>query len=512
MQTPSATVPARSALPGVARALLDAVLARWVHIGTLTVRYANGVQKTYGRGPTPRAGLVIRTAGAERRLAANPALALGESYMNGELDTLDCSLHQLLDILFLNCCSKEHPAERWLEKARWIARRWNQRNSASQARRNVSHHYDLDARLYALLLDDDRQYSCAYFPKGDESLSEAQTLKKRHIASKLQLNRDGLHVLDIGCGWGGMALYLAREHNAQVTGLTLSMEQLKVARERAAREGLQDRVRFELLDYRDWRTPVDRIVSVGMFEHVGINHYATFFETVRDALHDDGVALIHAIGQSTTPTSTNPWIAKYIFPGGYSPALSEVLAAVEHSGLWATDIEILRLHYATTLAHWRENLARHQTQLRVLYNERFMRMFEFYLAGSELSFRRLRLINWQLQLTRRVDTLPLSRDYMFEQERAAAAAVSAGRPGRRLGTTNPSTIKLDEDHAIHETMDLGVAGDELRLRRQRTERSGHDAGCRHLADQPGSPCLECQESDSGALRLQRARAEDRQGR
>ena len=307
-----------------------------------------------------------------------------------------------------------------------------------------------------------------------------------------------------------MALYLAREHNAQVTGLTLSMEQLKVARERAAREGLQDRVRFELLDYRDWRPPVDRIVSVGMFEHVGINHYATFFETVRDALHDDGVALIHAIGQSTTPTSTNPWIAKYIFPGGYSPALSEVLAAVENSGLWATDIEILRLHYATTLAHWRENLARHQTQLRALYDERFMRMFEFYLAGSELSFRRLRLINWQLQLTRRVDTLPLSRDYMFEQERAAAA--SAGRPGQRLGTTKRSTIQLDEDHAIHETMDLGAAGDELRLRRQRTERSGHDAGCRHLADQPGGLCLECQEPDSGALRLQRRRAEDRQGR
>ena len=188
MQTPSAAVPARSPLTGVARALLDAVLSRWMHIGTLTVRYANGVQKTYGHGHTPRAGLVIRTAGSERRLAANPALALGESYMNGELEPLDCSPHQLLDIQFLNCSSREHPAERWLEKARWITRRWKQLNSASQSRRNVSHHYDIDGRLYALLLDDDRQYSCAYFPKGDESLSEAQTLKKRHIASKLQLN------------------------------------------------------------------------------------------------------------------------------------------------------------------------------------------------------------------------------------------------------------------------------------------------------------------------------------
>ena len=508
MQAPFADAYTRTPLMGASRTLLDAVLSRWVRIGALTVRYANGAQKTYGGGTGPRAGLVIRTAGAERRLATNPALALGESYMNGELDPLDCSLQQLLDILFLNSSNREHPAERWLEKLRWIARRWNQLNSASRARRNVAHHYDLDERLYALLLDDDRQYSCAYFRSGEESLSEAQTLKKRHIASKLQLNRDGLHVLDIGCGWGGMALYLAREHNAQVTGLTLSVEQLKVARERAAREGLQDRVHFELLDYREWREPVDRIVSVGMFEHVGINHYATFFKTLRNTLKDDGVALIHAIGQSTSPTSTNPWIAKYIFPGGYSPALSVVLTSVEHSGLWATDIEILRLHYATTPAHWRANLARHQTQLRAMYDERFMRMFEFYLAGSELSFRRLRLINWQLQLTRRVDALPLSRDYMFEQERAAAAL--AMHQGLALGLTNPSTTGSGEHNGILETTDLGL--DELRLRRQRTERSGPDAGRGHVADQPGGQWMECQESDPGAFRLQRAGAEDRQDR
>lgn len=398
------------------------MLSRWVHIGTLTVRYSNGASRTYGGGSAPYAGLLVRTVSAERRLAANPALSLGESYMNGDIDTLDCSLPQLLELLFLNCSSKEHPAERLLEKIRWMTRRWSQLNSASTAKRNVAHHYDLDGRLYALLLDDDRQYSCAYFPSGEESLSEAQQLKKAHIASKLQLNRDGLQVLDIGCGWGGMALYLACEHNANVTGLTLSVEQLNVARARAAQAGLQDRVRFELMDYREWRTPVDRIVSVGMFEHVGINHYATFFETVREALRDDGVALIHAIGQSAAPTSTNPWIAKYIFPGGYSPALSEVLPAVERSGLWATDIEILRLHYAKTLAHWRANMSRHQSQLRALYDDRFVRMFEFYLAGSELSFRHLRLINWQLQLTRRVDALPMSRDYMFEQERGSAAA------------------------------------------------------------------------------------------
>lgn len=400
--------------------LLDWMLSRWLHVGTLTVRYPNGTQKHYGSGQAPCAGLAIRTNAVSRHLAVNPALALGEGYMDGLLEPLHCTLYQLLDLLCINSASREHPVERWMERTRWLARRWQQMNSAAQSRRNVAHHYDLDGRLYGLLLDDDRQYSCAYFPRGDETLAEAQKMKKRHIAAKLHLNRADLEVLDIGCGWGGMALHLAREHGARVTGLTLSTEQLQVARERALREGLQDRVRFELLDYRAWTRPVDRIVSVGMFEHVGVNHHASFFAMVRDALRDDGVALIHAIGQRGVPTSTNPWIAKYIFPGGYSPALSEVMGAVERSGLWATDVEVLRLHYAATLACWRMNLARHRDELRRLHDERFVRMFEFYLAGSELSFRRLRLFNWQLQLARRVDTLPLSRDYMLEQERAAS--------------------------------------------------------------------------------------------
>ena len=405
------------------QALLDFMLSRWVRIGTLTVRYPDGSLRVHGSGDAPHAGLTICNARAERQLATNPALALGECYMNGELVPLDCTLHQLLDLIFLNCDGNEHPIERWHARLRWIARRWNQMNSVSRSRRNIAHHYDLDGRLYALLLDADQQYSCAYFPRGDETLAEAQRLKKRHLASKLHLTRDGLEVLDIGCGWGGMALYLAREHGARVVGLTLSEEQLRAANERALREGLQDRVRFELRDYRLWTQPVDRIVSVGMFEHVGVNHHAAFFEGVRNTLREDGVAVIHAIGQSTVPTATNPWIAKYIFPGGYSPAVSEVMSAVEQSGLWATDLEILRLHYAATLAHWRANLDRHREQLRRLYDERFVRMFEFYLAGSELSFRRMRLINWQLQLTRRVDTLPISRDYMFDHERAAAAAL-----------------------------------------------------------------------------------------
>lgn len=294
-----------------------------------------------------------------------------------------------------------------------------------RSRRNVAHHYDLDDRLYSVMLDHDRQYSCAYFPDGDETLEDAQLKKKIHIASKLMLDRPGLEVVDIGCGWGGMALFLAREYGARVTGLTLSQEQLAVARRRAFEEGLSDLVSFELIDYRNWDHKVDRIVSVGMFEHVGINHYKTFFDKVKSLLRDGGVAVIHAIGRADGPGSTNPWIAKYIFPGGYSPAVSEVMSVVEKSGLWATDIEILRLHYARTLELWRERFDRHRAALTALYDERFCRMFEFYLVGSELAFRRLGHMNWQIQLTKEIATLPLARDYMVDAERGALAKIRA---------------------------------------------------------------------------------------
>lgn len=413
--------------------LFDRVLSRMIRRGTLTVRYPDGQSRIYqGSADGPSAGFEIRTPRAERRLLSNPGLAFGEGHMNGEIVPLGCSLYDVMDLLVLNMMEAGHPGERVMEKVRWVKRRIDQLNPASRARRNVAHHYDLNGRLYALFLDRDRQYSCAYFPTGNESLEEAQLLKKRHIAAKLRLDRPDLTVLDIGCGWGGMALHLAREHGARVTGITLSTEQLEVARTRAAEAGLSDRVRFELMDYRDWKQPMDRIVSVGMFEHVGIAHYRRFFRAVRDSLKDDGVALIHAIGRSDGPGSTNPWIAKYIFPGGYSPALSEVLPLVEKSGLWATDIEILRLHYAHTLAHWRRRFAANRDAIQSLYDERFCRMFEFYLVGSELAFRRMGHMNWQLQLTRRLETLPLTRDYMFEAERAAnsaAGAPSVLRPG-----------------------------------------------------------------------------------
>jgi cyclopropane-fatty-acyl-phospholipid synthase len=376
-----------------------------------------------GEKPGPSAGVAITTPRAARRVVFDPALALGEGYMDGEIAPLDCSLFELLDLLTLNLMEGgRHPGERLLHFWRLLKRRLDQLNPAPRARRNVAHHYDLNGRLYALFLDRDRQYSCAYFPTGQESLEEAQAAKKRHIAAKLRLDRPGLEVLDIGSGWGGMALTLARDYGARVTGITLSTEQLEVARARAAEAGLADRVRFELMDYRAWTRPVDRIVSVGMFEHVGLAHYRTFFRVVRDALREDGVALIHAIGRSDGPGATNPWLAKYIFPGGYSPALSEVLPAVEKSGLWVTDIEILRLHYAETLKHWRARFAGNRDAIASLYDERFCRMFEFYLAGSELAFRRMGHMNWQLQLARRVDALPLTRDYMVEAERRAVSA------------------------------------------------------------------------------------------
>jgi cyclopropane-fatty-acyl-phospholipid synthase len=277
----------------------------------------------------------------------------------------------------------------------------------------VAHHYDLDGRLYDLFLDADRQYSCAYFETPSETLESAQAAKKRHIAAKLHLHRPGLEVLDIGCGWGGMALTLARDYGARVTGITLSAEQLGVARQRAAAAGLSDQVRFELMDYRAWSAPVDRVVSVGMFEHVGVNHYANFFRRIRRMLRADGVALVHAIGRADGPGVTNPFLAKYIFPGGYLPALSEVLPAVERSGLWTTDLEVLRLHYALTLRHWRERFAAHRERIAAVYDERFCRMFEFYLAGSEVAFRRADHMVWQLQLCAAVDTLPITRDYML---------------------------------------------------------------------------------------------------
>ncbi|GBQ97696.1 cyclopropane-fatty-acyl-phospholipid synthase [Acetobacter nitrogenifigens DSM 23921 = NBRC 105050] len=405
--------------------ILDLMLRRFIDVGSLEVTYPDGLRKTYGSaGEGPHAAMTIHTSDAERRLVLNPGLAFGEAYMDGAISPDGCDIYALLHVLMENAMAPSSGGsligERVASSVRYLRRGWIQFNPEKRSRSNVAHHYDLDGRLYQLFLDRDRQYSCAYFQTGHETLDEAQETKKRHIAAKLKLDRPGLTVLDIGCGWGGMALTLARDYGANVVGITLSTEQLQTARARAAEAGLSDRVRFELLDYRLLRTRYDRIVSVGMFEHVGVGHYRTFFKKVRDSLKDDGVAVIHSIGRNDSPGTTNPWIDKYIFPGGYSPALSETLAAIETTGLWVTDCEILRLHYAKTIEIWRERFNARRVDAAALYDERFCRMFEFYLAGAELSFRVQGHMNFQLQLTRAIDATPLTRDYMFEAEKRSS--------------------------------------------------------------------------------------------
>jgi len=393
---------------------LDGILRRFIAIGRLTVRWPDGSITLYSGEAGPAAGIAIHTANAVRQLLLNPGLALGEAYMDGTITPDGCGIYDVLDVMCVNTQDSfgNQPVLQLRTFFRRLKRRFDQYNPAARSQRNVAHHYDLNGRLYSLFLDRDRQYSCAYFPRGDETLEEAQLAKKRHIAAKLCLDRPDLRVLDIGCGWGGMALTLAREYGARVTGITLSREQLTEARDRALAEGLEDRVNFELIDYRAVDQRFDRIVSVGMFEHVGIGYYQAFFDAMARCLAPDGVALLHAIGRSDGPSCTNAWIDKYIFPGGYSPALSEVLPAVEHSGLVATDIEILRLHYAQTLRHWRWRFNANRDTIASIYDERFCRMFEFYLCGSELAFRRGGHMVFQMQLAARQDAVPLTRDYL----------------------------------------------------------------------------------------------------
>ncbi len=399
--------------------LFDRILRRFVTIGTLSVIWPDGRGTRYGGTDGPVSAVRLTANSAIIRLILDPTLAMGEVYMDGLLQPLGVTtIYDFLDLVGANVGADPaaypgHILHGWIG---WLRRRIDQYNPTDRSRRNVAHHYDLNGALYALFLDADRQYSCAYFLTGAETLEQAQAAKIRHIAAKLLLNRPDLHVLDIGCGWGGTALALARDHGCRVTGITLSAEQLATARDRAAAEGLSDRVRFELLDYRDLTGSYDRIVSVGMFEHVGVTQYGAFFATLRRCLAPDGVALLHSIGRSHGPHSTNRWIAKYIFPGGYAPALSEVLPEVERSGLMVTDCEILRLHYAQTIRLWRARFAANRAEIAALYDERFCRMFEFYLAISEVAFRRLGSMNFQLQMTRGLCAAPITRDYMRDDE------------------------------------------------------------------------------------------------
>jgi cyclopropane-fatty-acyl-phospholipid synthase len=393
---------------------LQAVLETVVREGDLTVKLPGGRTLRLGDRTGPQLVARITSNIWAARIAAKPGLAVGEAYMDGGLVLEQGEIGDFINLIGANAKNKRQKKRSKL--GLWLRERMRERNARLQARRNVAHHYDLSDELYRRFLDADMQYSCAYFARPDMTLEEAQLAKKRHIAAKLAL-QPGMKVLDIGCGWGGMAMTLAEETGAEVDGVTLSVEQLAVAKARAEAKGLAGRARFSLTDYRDVTETYDRIVSVGMFEHVGRPNYQQYFDGVARLLKEDGVALIHAIGRPEVGV-TNAWIAKYIFPGGYSPALSEVMPAIERAGLIVTDVEILRLHYAETLKHWRARFAAHRAEIAELYDERFCRMFEFYLGIAEQSFRARRQFVWQIQLAKRVDGLPITRDYIGEAEQA----------------------------------------------------------------------------------------------
>jgi cyclopropane-fatty-acyl-phospholipid synthase len=366
------------------------------------------------------------SARAQRAVLLDPELRLGEAYMDG---TFVVEQGSIADVLAMLVRQERIPVPTWalpLRLFRYLFRRLQQFNLRSRSRQNVAHHYDLDGRLYSLFLDSDEQYSCAYFETPNASLDDAQLAKKRHLAAKLRVER-GSTVLDIGCGWGGLALYLADIAGAHVTGITLSREQHARAQQRALERGRTQDAIFRLEDYRDVAGRFDRIVSVGMFEHVGVGFYDTYFRKCAQLLDDDGIFLLHTIGRSGPPDVTNPWIAKYIFPGGYIPALSEVLPAIQRAQLIVTDVEILQLHYAETLKAWRERFLAYREDVERLYDKRFVRMWEFYLASSEMAFRESDLVVFQIQIAKRKGVVPQTRDYIMREE-ARLRALDAGHP------------------------------------------------------------------------------------
>ena len=400
---------------------LQTVLQNLAREGDLTLKLPGGRELKLGDGAGPKLVARITSAAWAARIAAKPGLGVGEAYMDGGLVIEQGEIDQLIDLIGANA---KYKTSRRGPLRRWLRRTLREANDRVKSLRNVAHHYDLSYELYRRFLDEDMQYSCAYFERPDMTLEEAQLAKKRHIAAKLAL-KPGQSVVEIGCGWGGLALTLVEESGVEVDAITLSVEQLKVAQARAEAKGLSQKARFSLTDYRDLKGTYDRVLSVAMFEAVGRPHYQEYFDGVARLMKDDGVALIHSIGRPE-PGVTNAWIDKYIFPGGYSPALSEVLPAIERAGLIVTDVEILRLHYAETIRHWRDRFAARRAEIAELYDERFCRMFEFYLGVAEQSFRHRRQFIFQIQLAKRVDALPITRDYIGDTERALA------RPAKRV--------------------------------------------------------------------------------
>ncbi|WP_299620913.1 cyclopropane-fatty-acyl-phospholipid synthase family protein [Pelagibius sp.] len=397
--------------------LFQKLLQAVVKTGNLRLIDAAGRTYEYGDGTGPRSTMRLHSRRLEYTLAFNPPLYLGEAYMDGSLTIEEGNLRHFVETMARTYHRIE---DNWLVTLGFAlgrnTRRLKQYNPIGKAQRNVAHHYDLSGRLYDFFLDADRQYSCAYFRTGRESLEQAQADKKLHLAAKLYLNRPGLKVLDIGSGWGGLGLYLARTGDCEVTGVTLSTEQHKVSRERARKAGLADHVGFHLRDYREDEQRYDRIVSVGMFEHVGKKNYREFFQKVSELLDEDGVFVLHSVGRVNERGPVNPFIRKYIFPGTDVPALSEVLPVIEDCKLVVNDVEVLRLHYAETLKNWAQRFQANREKVRKLYDERFCRMWEAYLLGCEMGFRYQGLMVFQIQITKTITALPQTRDYIYEWE------------------------------------------------------------------------------------------------
>ncbi|AHB09615.1 SAM-dependent methyltransferase [Zymomonas mobilis] len=399
--------------------LLDRFLKKLVRQGQLIIVESNGHRHSYGvsEGEAP---VTVRFHDPEAPdfVAIHPYMGSGEAYMDGRMSVDDEDIMGLIRLILKNTVrDNANMLEGGIipRTIQHLTNRFQRLNWEKRSKQNVAHHYDLDGRLYDLFLDKDRQYSCGYFTDIHNSLDQAQLDKKIHIASKLDL-KSGQRILDIGCGWGGMAIFIGQIADVEVLGVTLSEEQLKIARKRAKEAGLDDRVKFQLIDYREVKGCFDRIVSVGMFEHVGPPYYKNFFNHCRDLLTDDGVLLLHTIGRLGLPGTTDPWTNKYIFPGGYCPALSEIVSASEQSGLILSDIENLRLHYMYTLNQWYKNVLAARAEIIKLYDVRFYRMWTFYLAGASAAFQYGQMCNYQLQYIRKRDSLPLTRDYMFESE------------------------------------------------------------------------------------------------
>lgn len=396
---------------------LSNMMKSFVRVGTLKIIDADGKVHVFSGQPGPNVTMRLSDRSLYHKLVFNPELNAGEAYMDGRMSFEDSTLRDFLTLFSLNRLSlASYPLQKVLRRVSRLFKKGQQANPIGKAQQNVAHHYDLGNDFYKLFLDEGLQYSCAYFTNDDNTLEQAQRNKLRLLAAKLKLS-PGLKILDIGCGWGDLALYLARLADVEVVGVTLSKEQFELANARARKAGLDNRVRFELKDYRKVEDRFDRIVSVGMFEHVGVHHYGEFFGKINELMDDDGLALIHSIGHMSPPGTASPWLRKYIFPGAYSPALSEVFQVVEQNSLWVTDLEFLRLHYAKTLAHWSQRFEANRDKVEAMYDARFARMWEFYLISAEMMFRTGSQLVFHMQLARKRDAAPIVRDYITDLQR-----------------------------------------------------------------------------------------------